>query len=103
VCEGRVAIFAITKEIQQKTQTSVVDSEGIADELLKCVSVEVSVLFFELDEEIKISFRGKGKVDLNSFVSQFGGGGHKNAAGLKVKDNLDKIKAKIIKKLERIL
>jgi phosphoesterase RecJ-like protein len=47
VCEGRVAIFAITKEIQQQTQTSVVDSEGIADELLKCVSVEVSILFFK--------------------------------------------------------
>jgi len=99
-CDAKVALFFISKELQKQTATSVVDTEGVADEMLKVVTVQISILFFEMDDVIKISFRGKGEVDLNKFASYFGGGGHKNAAGLKVKDNIDNIKKKIIEKLK---
>jgi len=42
----------------------------------------VSVMFTEEPEKVKISFRSKEQIDVNTFARQFfSGGGHRNAAG----------------------
>jgi phosphoesterase RecJ-like protein len=43
-----------------------------------------AVLFLELPGEIKISFRSKGNIPINELAKEFGGNGHRNAAGARV-------------------
>lgn len=48
-----------------------------------------------------ISYRGKDKVDLSVFASNYGGGGHKNASGSKItKEKLKEITKGLFKKVE---
>jgi phosphoesterase RecJ-like protein len=40
--------------------------------------------------------RSKGKIDVASLASRFGGGGHKNAAGCAIEGNADQVKKMLI-------
>lgn len=60
------------------------DTEGIVDDL-RCIDGPRFVAFFrQLDDGWKASIRSKDDaVDVSQFASQFGGGGHRAAAGYK--------------------
>ena len=81
--KGRLAWTTITQSMMRRTGVEPEEIEGFAD-MARCIrSVEASLLFIELnDGKIKISLRSKGTVDVNRFASQFGGGGHRHAAGI---------------------
>jgi phosphoesterase RecJ-like protein len=38
-------------------------------------------MFSEMDGMVKVSFRSKGDIWINELAKEFGGNGHKNAAG----------------------
>lgn len=58
------------------------DTEGVVNYALSIKKVRFSAFFVERDGIIKISFRSKGKFDVNQFARKhFNGGGHANAAG----------------------
>jgi len=43
--------------------------------------VQIGLLFTELDDGVKISFRSKGEIPVNELAKEFGGNGHLNASG----------------------
>jgi phosphoesterase RecJ-like protein len=60
-------------------------------------SVKIAILFRKLKSgRVKISFRSKGAVDVNTLAQRFGGGGHHAAAGCVVKGKLNSVKKKIL-------
>lgn len=78
------------------------DTEGIVNYGLSIKGVTFTAIFIEHADEniIKISFRSKGKFDVNRFArSYFEGGGHINAAGGKSKSSLEET----IKRFEEIV
>lgn len=57
-------------------------TEGFVDFPLTVDGVEVSVALLEFKkEQYKVSFRSKGKVNVNAIATSFGGGGHVLASG----------------------
>ncbi|MES1227192.1 MAG: DHHA1 domain-containing protein, partial [Armatimonadota bacterium] len=59
------------------------DTEGVVNELLSVKGVEVAFLLREAKPgKVRGSVRARGDVDVAAIVRQFGGGGHKNAAGV---------------------
>ncbi|MCB9255795.1 MAG: bifunctional oligoribonuclease/PAP phosphatase NrnA [Chitinophagales bacterium] len=57
-------------------------TEGLVNEPMKIADIDISVLFKEDKDKIKISFRSKRDIDVSSFANRFyEGGGHRNAAG----------------------
>jgi phosphoesterase RecJ-like protein len=57
---------------------------------MKVLDIEVSVLFKQDYDKIRISFRSKNNVDVNKIARQyFNGGGHINAAGGMSKQSLE--------------
>jgi bifunctional oligoribonuclease and PAP phosphatase NrnA len=46
--------------------------------------VTVGILFNELKDGVKISFRSKGPIPINALAREFGGNGHLNAAGARL-------------------
>ena len=50
-----------------------------------------------LDGKIRVSFRSKGRVDVNRIAGQFGGGGHIAASGCTVEGTLPQARARVLK------
>ena len=52
-----------------------------------------TVLFVRQDTETTCTagFRSRDKVDVSAIAAKFGGGGHKNAAGLSIEGKLDSV------------
>ncbi len=72
------------------------DTENFVNYPLSVENVVLSLLFIELKDGFKVSFRSKGNIPVNEIASNFGGGGHTNAAGArfhnsKMKDEMPKI------------
>ncbi len=80
-CDDRLAVVRATEQMLAETGCTHNDLEGFVNYPLSISSVLVSVMFYERDDRIKISLRGKSKVDLNQVARKFNGGGHFNAAG----------------------
>jgi phosphoesterase RecJ-like protein len=47
--------------------------------------------------------RSKGEIDIGAVAKEFGGGGHKNAAGCTVKGALDALKPLLVGKIEHAI
>ncbi len=63
------------------TGTNVFDTEGFSNYLMSIGSVRMSLIFTETEKGVKISLRSKGDISANELAKEFGGGGHRNAAG----------------------
>jgi phosphoesterase RecJ-like protein len=62
------------------------DTENFVNFILSIEGVKLGILFIELKNGFKISFRSKGKTPVNKLAGLFGGGGHVNAAGARFRD-----------------
>ena len=90
-------IIALTQEDQQKFKVATGDTEGVVNYPLSIENVTVSVMLTEKKDEVRMSFRSKGNIDVSTFAAQhFNGGGHFNAAGgrsaLSLEETLKKLK-----------
>lgn len=66
------------------------DTEGMVNYPFSIKGINFCALFMEADGYVKISFRSKGKLDVNKFArAHFNGGGHINAAGGRSNLNLE--------------
>lgn len=91
--KGPVAWITINGHMFKKTRTTVQDTENIVDFPRKIRGVEVAVLFREEKEHyFKVSLRSKGKVNVAEIARFFGGGGHANAAGCRIRGPLHEVK-----------
>lgn len=68
------------------------DTEGLVNYGLSIQDTRFTALASEKDGVVKISFRSKGDLDVNVIArDNFGGGGHKNAAGARSERGLDEV------------
>ena len=67
--------------------------------------VESAVLFIEQKggETTKASFRSRGNLDCSQLAEQFGGGGHKPAAGATLNMPIDEARKFVLEKAEQAL
>lgn len=94
-----VAYISLTEKELQRFDFKKGDTEGLVNYPFSIKGIKVCVLFNEssADGYVKISFRSKGKIDVNKFArAYFNGGGHINAAGGKSADSLENTIKKFI-------
>jgi phosphoesterase RecJ-like protein len=104
-CDGAVAIQTLRLEDFKAAGAKLEDLTGIVNDPMTVGAVRVSILLSQTEPGVtKISFRSKparlGRpsgefVDVNRLAQQFGGGGHKHAAGARLKLDIDAAKAKV--------
>lgn len=82
--DGRVSVLTITRDLFRETETSEPDVERFVPFAMGIKGVQIALLFTELEDHIKISFRSRGDIWINKLAQEFGGNGHKNAAGARV-------------------
>jgi len=99
-----IAITLVTLDMFRETGASVEDTENFVGfpRLLK--SVNISVLFREIENNYyKVSLRSKGKeMNVAKIAAAFGGGGHRNAAGCKIRSDFKTAKETLLKKLHTL-
>jgi phosphoesterase RecJ-like protein len=83
---GRLAYVICTQRMFQETGTTEVETDNFTSYPMSIKGVEVGILFNELKNGVKISFRSKGEIPINQLAKEFGGNGHLNAAGARVFD-----------------
>jgi len=106
ILNDKVSYILLTKDIFKKTGTSEGDSEGVVNYTLRIDGVMVGCVFKEVDgKTTKVSFRSVRSFDLLKVVREFGGGGHKNAAGCTINAGINeavKIVADVLKRKLKI-
>lgn len=83
--DGRLAAALITLEDMKSCNAGREDSEGIVEQLRRLSGVRVALMLREEEKDgkiqVKASLRSSGKDNVQKVAAQFGGGGHRNAAG----------------------
>lgn len=95
--EGRLCAFTVTRDMFQRTGTAEIDTDAFVPMTLTIGGVQIGLMFTELDDSIKINFRSRGSVPVNRLAQEFGGNGHQNAAGARVRGvELDPLRRDVI-------
>lgn len=78
------------------------ETEEFVRYALSARGVEVGLMFKEQpDGQVRLSFRSKGRYDVNRLARVFGGGGHVQAAGARVAGRLAEVQGQVIEALEK--
>jgi len=101
---GKIAFMTITSDMVEENGSSMSETEGFVDYAASVDEVVLSALFREISSnETRVSLRSRDNYDVALFASRFGGGGHRNAAGLTIYKSVEEAKRIILKGLEEIL
>ncbi|MFL6591072.1 MAG: DHH family phosphoesterase [Chthoniobacterales bacterium] len=98
---GKVASFSLTLATAAKLGAKPEDNEGLIDHIRAIQGVVVAVFFEELaDEKVRVSMRSKSDAaDVCAICEKFGGGGHKLAAGARVRGSLADVEQRVMKEI----
>lgn len=95
--DGRLLSTHVTRQDFRETNSNKTDTEDAINALLTVAGSEVAVLFVELDDELtKASLRSRSDFDVRAIAEQFGGGGHRAAAGVTYKGKLEEARKSIL-------
>jgi len=100
----KVGYMIITQENLKVSGGYESDVDGFVNFALTSKGVDIGILFFELRDGLKISFRSKGNIPVNKLAGEFGGGGHVNASGTRLFNvSLDEMITKVIDAADKLL
>lgn len=95
--DGRLAHTYVLADDFKKTGALPSDTEDVINMALAIAGVEFAVIVVGLlSGGFKISFRSRCDVDCSQMAEQFGGGGHKAAAGATVHGEFDEVQSRIL-------
>jgi len=98
-----VAYFTLSAQELNRFSYQKGDTEGLVNYPFSIKGIRVCALFSESDDAVKISFRSKGNIDMNTFARKyFNGGGHINAAGGKSLESLAETEARFVKLINEV-
>jgi phosphoesterase RecJ-like protein len=82
--DGKLAYVVCTQAMFRATGTTEIETDNFTTYPMSIQGVRVGILFNELRDGVKISFRSKGSIPINRLAKEFGGNGHLNAAGARL-------------------
>jgi len=101
---GRLAAMYLNDDILNATGTTYSDTEGLINLPLTAKEIR-AVVFFKLgaDGDIHVSMRSKYDVDVRAIAAGHGGGGHKNAAGFKLRGPLADVRGGVLEEMRQAI
>jgi phosphoesterase RecJ-like protein len=101
---GRLIYTWITQEDFAESGAVPADSEDIINLTLSVAGTEAAVMLVEQRAGgFKISFRSRSDLDCSRVAEQFGGGGHRNAAGASLPDPLVTARSRVLDAVRRAM
>lgn len=101
---GRIAYTYVTREDFARTGAIPPETEDLVDYTISLRGVDVGLLFIEqIRGGIKLSLRSRSGVDCALLAGQFGGGGHRAAAGANLPDPLSEMLPRVLAAVRQAL
>ncbi len=101
---GSIAHMVTTRKMFAGTGTTEIETDTFSVYPMNIGKVRIGILFTELADGVKISFRSKGSIPVNRLAQEFGGNGHLNAAGARLHDvTLDVVVADVLRAARKYL
>jgi len=101
---GTVAAMVLHRRDFTETLTSEEDTDNMINYTLTIGGVKIGLMFTELGDGVKVSFRSKGEIPINKLAKEFGGNGHMNAAGARIHGGtLDEIVKQVTERSEQFI
>jgi len=102
--DRRVAVLYFDDPLLASCGATIDDTEGLVNLPLNASEIlAVALLKRQSPETLRVSLRSKGDVDARAVAERWGGGGHKNAAGLTVTGAYDDVKREVVAALGEAL
>jgi phosphoesterase RecJ-like protein len=99
---GKIAILRQTLEMGEVSGSVDGDNNGFVNIPLAARDVVAAIYMREVGENrFRASLRSKGDINVARVAERFGGGGHRNAAGLKIDGDWDEAEKKIVDELSK--
>jgi len=103
-CSDRLAWASLSFNDFEETGGEDEDTEGFVNEMLFITSVKIAVLLREPKPgKVRVSIRSRGTIDVAEAARDFGGGGHKNAAGCVFDLPLQEVEDLLVRRLKLCL
>lgn len=104
IFDGKVIYGYCTKEMMDQYGVTKNDLDAVVASIRNVDGVEVAMFIYQLEEnKYKVSLRSKNLVDVSSIAVEFGGGGHKRAAGFDVNGTLEEAIEAVTEKIRERL
>jgi len=102
--QRNVGWFSVTRQMLAASDAQENQTENFVNYVRAVTGVEVAIFFLEMtDGRIKISFRSRGHVDVAAIAYEFGGGGHRRAAGAQISGPLEAAQAAVVATVEAVI
>ncbi len=103
VDDGRLAVLYMDDAMLAACGCTYNDTEGVINLPLTAREIQAVVFFKASAGDVRVSMRSKYDVDVRLVANQFGGGGHKNAAGFTVTGSLEEVRPRIVELLTQAI
>jgi phosphoesterase RecJ-like protein len=98
--DGRVAYSEVHRADYEATGATPLETEDLVNFPRSLAGVEIGVLFMEQrGGTTKVSFRSRAGVDVARVAAGFGGGGHRQAAGVTLQAPMEEARARVLEAL----
>ncbi|MCI0455744.1 MAG: bifunctional oligoribonuclease/PAP phosphatase NrnA [Gemmataceae bacterium] len=102
--DGKIAYTEVRREDYAATGAVPQDTEDLVNYARSVAGVEVALFFMEQPRGgVKVSLRARSKVDVARVAEQFGGGGHRPAAGAILEAPLPEARARVLEAVQAAL
>jgi len=101
---GRLAVMYMDDAMLAACGCTNNDTEGVINLPLTAREIQ-AVVFFKVAAagDVRVSMRSKYDVDVRVVANEFGGGGHRNAAGFTVTGKLEDVRPKLLQRLTKAI
>lgn len=98
---GRIAIVYVDHAMARQAGGTYEDTEGLINLPLTVKEIQ-AVVFFKQGENntFRVSLRSKGDIDIGLVAKEWGGGGHRNAAGCTVTGAIESLQRQFVERIE---
>ena len=100
---GKLAVLTLKASDFKELGARSEHTENVINYGLMPPGVKAAVMFREEEDRIGVTFRSRGHLDVSAVAKTFGGGGHRNASGCRIKATLHAAREKVLDVLTKLL
>lgn len=100
---GEIAWITVNQKDIEKHGADVEDTYAFINNLLILDNIKVACMFRDIGQQVKVSFRSTGEVDVGVIAQALGGGGHNHSAATFIEGKLETVIADTVAKIEVML
>ncbi len=102
--DGKLIYTILRLEDFERVGATTLDTDGIVDQLRVTEGIEVALFIYQKSvNEYKYSLRANGDIDVSVIATSFGGGGHKKAAGVNIKEPVEETMPRLLETIKKAL